>query len=444
MAVLSRREFVKAAVAGAAVLAGARWCRADTSKRRPNFVIILVDDVGYGDLGCYGGKDIRTPKLDRMAAEGLRLTDFHSNAPICSPTRAALLTGRYQQRMGIDRIITHAPISPKGLPVSEVTFAQMLKQAGYVTGLSGKWHLGFDREYRPLHRGFDEFHGFLSGQIDYHSHVTPGGEPDWWAGDALTPEEGYSTDLITAHAVDFIRRHRNEAFCLYVAHAAGHSPYQGPNDKAEAAVGKPGTEFGPRKDQAVAYREMIESLDAGVGRVLQTLKDLKLDDNTLVFFTSDNGQGGVGSPGPCQGRKGMLLEGGIRVPGIAWWPGRTKPGQSAQTTMTMDLLPTMAALAGAEVPKGVTIDGANLSGLLLEGKPLPERTLFWQHRGGQWAMRKGKWKIWNLRSPWLFDLDADLGEKHNVAAANEKLVKSMVAEYRAWRQRVTPPATQGA
>jgi len=437
---ISRRDFLRAAAAGAAALAMPRCTPEPNSQRRANFIIVLADDLGYGDLGCYGGKDIRTPSLDAMAAAGLRFTDFHSNAPICSPTRAALLTGRYQQRMGIDRIVTRSPQSPKGLPESEITFAQVLKSAGYATGLVGKWHLGFGETFSPMSRGFDEFRGFLGGQIDYHSHVDPGGQPDWWAGGKATREQGYLTDLITSHAVGFIERHRAEPFCLYVAHGAPHAPYQGPNDKAEADVGKPGTEFGPRQDRAAAYVEMVESLDAGVGRVLKALKNLKLDENTFVFFCSDNGQAGVGSPGPLRGRKGMLFEGGIRVPGIAYWPGSIRPGQTTQAAMTMDLLPTMASLAAAELPKGVKIDGVDLSPLLLKGADLPARTLFWRHRGGQWAVRKGPWKIWNLRQPWLFNLADDIGEKKNIASQHGPLLRELVAEYRAWEKTVFPPA----
>ncbi|MEA3476736.1 MAG: sulfatase-like hydrolase/transferase [Bacteroidota bacterium] len=199
-------------------------------ERKPNIIIILADDYGYGDVGCYGSKRFLTPHLDALAAGGLRFTDFHSNGTVCSPTRAALLTGRYQQRTGINGVVTAAGHRHTGLDLEETTFAEVLKSEGYVTALFGKWHLGYLPDYNPVRQGFDEFTGYVSGNVDYHAHLDQTGMEDWWKQDELNPECGYTTDLITDHGVDFIQRHSEKPFLLYIAHEAPHYPYQGRND----------------------------------------------------------------------------------------------------------------------------------------------------------------------------------------------------------------------
>ncbi|NQT02271.1 MAG: sulfatase-like hydrolase/transferase [Planctomycetes bacterium] len=194
---------------------------------RPNIILIMADDLGYGDIGCYGSKKIRTPNIDALARGGLRFTDYHSNCPVCSPTRAALLTGRYQQRCGIEGVVTAAKHRHTGMALEEVTFAEVLKRRGYATGIFGKWHVGYNVEFNPAKQGFDEFIGYVSGNVDYHSHIDQAGFEDWWKNLQKVPEEGYCTDLITKHGVDFIERHKDGPFCLYLPHEAPHYPYQG-------------------------------------------------------------------------------------------------------------------------------------------------------------------------------------------------------------------------
>ena len=424
---------------------------------RPNLVIIMADDMGFADLSCYGNDRYTTPHLDALAREGLRFTDFHSNGAVCSPTRAALLTGRYQQRSGVDEVVYADPALGKrddhGLQPTEITFAKLLSSAGYRTGLMGKWHLGYAPKFNPLNHGFDTFRGYLSGNVDFHAHIDQANFPDWWHDRTLTTEPGYTTHLITRHAVRFIEANRDRPFCLYVAHEAPHSPYQGPHDPPVR---------GPAKQPAVnsaeiprAYREMVQEMDTGVGEILATLRRLGLAENTFVFFCSDNGGTREGNNGPLNGTKGTVWEGGHRVPGIAWWPGKIKPGVTAQTALTMDLLPTMLALAQVPAPRDHQLDGVNLASILLEGRPLPARTIFWGH-SQRYAVRQGPWKlIVNQARPdgakakkkaesapaaALFHLDDDLGEKTDLASREPARVAQLEAALAAWRQDVTASA----
>ncbi|MHC4618621.1 MAG: sulfatase-like hydrolase/transferase, partial [Planctomycetota bacterium] len=315
---MKRRDFIKRVCLGAAAVTtgGIISCGADKKESKPNIVLILADDLGYGDIGCYGSRTVRTPNLDALAAGGMKFTDFHSNGPMCSPTRAALLTGRYQQRAGIEQVLGYVRDRKIGMAATEVTFAEALKSAGYATAIFGKWHTGHLPEYGPVRQGFDTFRG-LYGGLDYHSHVNRVGRENWWKDEELAPEEGYVTELITAHAERFIEQHRDRPFCLYVPHFAVHFPWQGPNDKADFLPGvnnaSPQKKYGSRKDRKNAYREMIESLDDSVGRIVDKIRRLGLERKTLVFFTSDNGGHElVASSGPLAGYKGSLLEGGHR------------------------------------------------------------------------------------------------------------------------------------
>ena len=438
---MNRREFLKwtALAAAAAARLGLLFGKDEAVK--PNFIIILADDLGYGDVGCYGNKTILTPHLDRMAGRGMKFTDFHSNGAVCSPTRAALLTGRYQQRCGIEGVITAAGHRDKGMPLDEVTFAEVLKAAGYRTAIFGKWHLGYDAKFNPTRQGFDEFRGFVAGNVDYHSHVDQAGHEDWWSGGALGKEEGYTTDLITDHAVRFIRENKDTPFCLYLPHAAPHYPYQGPKDKADRSVSKPQPIGGSRKDKAAAYKEMIEAMDDSVAQVLKTVEELGLEERTLVFFFSDNGPGTIGSAGALRGHKGNLYEGGHRVPAIAYWAGRITPGSvSDAPAMGADLLPTMAALAGAPLPRGRTIDGVDISPVLLECKPLPQRAMFWRF-GPQKCVREGPWKLYVTKDgAELYNLADDLGEKNDLAAAHPQRVSQLGKLLSAWEKEVEQSA----
>ena len=328
----------------------------------PNIVFILADDLGYGDIGCYGSTVNRTPHLDRLAAGGTRFTDFHSNGPMCSPTRAAFLTGLYQNRFG--RRFESALSGVRrdaGLPLSAVTIAEVLKQAGYATGMFGKWHLGYEAPYLPTNQGFDEFRGLVSGDGDHHTQIDRSGNEDWWKDTAIAMEKGYTADLITRHSVDFIERHRDQRFFLYVPHLAIHFPWQGPNDpphrKAGVAYHKDKWGVIPDRSNVRPHvTAMIESLDGSVGEIVAALEGHNLTEKTLVVFTSDNGgyldfAGGferISDMGPLRGERGSIYEGGHRVPAIFSWPGTITPSVCHETVMTFDLFPTFAALSGTQ------------------------------------------------------------------------------------------------
>jgi arylsulfatase A-like enzyme len=409
--------------------AGAAPARHPQDRARPPIVLIVLDDLGYGDLGCYGCKDIRTPNIDRLARQGVRLTDFYANGPVCTPTRAALLTGRYPQRAGLEWAISPGDHEP-GLPVEETSLARMLKRAGYTTSLFGKWHLGYRREFGPLAHGFDEFFGFLSADIDHYSHQEITGEPDLYEGDRPVERKGYMTDLITERAVGFINKHANKPFFLEVAYGAVHWPFQPPDRPDDVRTSETWYE-GTRQD----YARMLERVDAGVGAILAALERRRLADRTLVIFTDDNGGERLSEHGPLRGFKGIVLEGGIRVPCIARWPGRLPEGKvSAVPAMTVDLTATILTAAGASPPEGRELDGIDLVPVLDGSRPAPERTLFWRiDRFGQHAARKGKWKY--IRHPegeLLFDMEVDAGEWHDLSRSHPAMVEALREEVARW------------
>ena len=416
----------------------------DKADRPPNFVIIMADDMGYAGLSCTGLDRFKTPHFDALAKEGLRFTDFHSNGTVCSPTRAALLTGRYQQRTGVDGVVNADPKHPdyqQFLKPEELTFAEMLKTRGYTSGLMGKWHVGYDVKHNPTHHGFDVFRGFVSGNIDYISHYDRMETFDWWHDRELTQEKGYSTHLINKHAIEFIEANKNKPFCLYVAHEAIHNPNQGPNDPAIRGPKKrPKSELQPTLD---AVREMTLAMDDGLGQIVAKLRELKLEDNTVVWFFSDNGGTGENkSTGPkLRGNKGSVWEGGHRVPAIVWWPGKIKAGTTTDATvMTMDVMPTLAALSGADLPESYEPDGVDVSKLLLKNEPIAARALFWKFKN-MLAMREGPWKLVvnqrGLKGPGLFNLDDDLAEVNNLAEKQPDRVAKMLAAIKAWELDVS-------
>ncbi len=404
----------------------------------PNFVIIMADDLGYGDIGCYGNTNIKTPHLDALAEGGMRFTDFHSNGPVCTPTRAALLTGRYQQRSGLEGVIyARGPTRQTGMALEQITFAEVLKEAGYTGGLFGKWHLGYRPEFNPIRQGFDEFRGYVSGNVDYHSHIDGAGFQDWWQNDRQIRETGYVTDLITNHAVRFIEHNRDRPFCLYMPHESPHYPYQGRDDKADRVIGNPEPVLGNRRDRDIAYKEMIEAMDDSVGRIVQTLRESGLEERTFIFFCSDNGPTGPGSAGPLQGRKGSLWEGGHRVPAIAYRPVCIEPGSvTDQTAMTMDIFPTMLRMAAIDVPAGLKLDGVDLGPVFLRRKELRKRKLFWRYNN-QNAMRHGPWKLIVTKDhQGLYNLDDDIAEKNNLIDTEAKRAARMKQGFKNWQKDV--------
>ncbi len=407
---------------------------------RPNIVLIMADDLGYGDIGCFGSSTIHTPNIDALTRDGLKLTDYHSNGAVCSPTRAALMTGRYQQRSGISGVVTAARHRHTGLDLKETTFAEVLNEAGYATAIFGKWHLGYAPEFNPVHQGFQVFRGYVSGNVDYRSHIDQAGYFDWWRGDQLKDDTGYSTDLIARYGVDFIRSRKEHPFCLYLAFEPPHYPLQGRNDPIQRKLvdGKLVKSPAP-KDGSRAYREMIEAMDEGIGKVMATLDQLNLTDNTLVFFCSDNGPATHGTAGPLHGHKGQVWEGGHRVPAVARWPSEIAAGShSDQTVMAFDLFPTMAAATGTRLPKSLALDGVNLLPLWTTGQALEPRMLFWQH-GNQRAARDGQWKMVVLKKnrPQLFHLGRDLGETKDLSKDEPERTRQMAEALELWYQTVT-------
>lgn len=403
------------------------------AEKKPNVVIIVADDMGYNDVSMNGCKTISTPNIDRLATEGIRFTDFHSNGALSSPTRAALMTGRYQQRAGIDAVISALKHRDKGLDPSEYTLAEAMKKNGYATGMFGKWHLGYQKKFNPVNHGFDEYIGFVAGNVDYYSHIDQAGYEDWWHGDSMVKEDGYSTDLFTRHAINFIKKNKNNPFFLYIPHATPHYPYQGPKDKAVRSVGAEIDKkfmYGGVKDKEKTYREMIEHMDKGIGQVIKTLEDLKLSDNTIVLFFSDNGAGANGDNNyPLKGGKGTVWEGGHRVPCAVWAPGKIKKGVvSDETVMTMDVFPTIMDFIGGEKPEN--LDGVSFLPVLKGKSKMPDRYTFIKH-GVHAAARKGEWKLVSIgkeKKLSLYNLKEDVKESKDLAASNPEKVKEMNAE----------------
>jgi arylsulfatase A len=432
----------------------------------PNVIVILTDDLGYGDLGCYGSTTIATPAIDRMAREGVRFTDAYAAAPFCSPARAALLTGRLPARCGLPYVLF--PTEHHGLPAAETTIAELLRGLGYATACIGKWHLGWDQPFRPLAQGFDRFHG-----LPHTNDVR-----EWQVGEPFTQltmfaplsrvegervieapvDQAELTRHYTEQAVAFIRANRERPFFLYLPHTMPHVPQY-----ASARFAG--------KSKGGLYGDCVEEIDWSTGVILDTLRELRLDARTLVIFTSDNGapaRGGAnaakkaptkqnfpgrqlaGSNGPLRAGKGTNFEGGVRVPLIAWWPGRVAPRTAGDVVSHLDLLPTCAALAGAPTPAGVTVDGRDISPALLAGKALPVRPYHYYFGYQAQAVREGRWKLffpvstrptprpvslwWQhqpalfdsqhrlLEAPELYDLETDLGERQNVAAEHPAIV----------------------
>lgn len=413
-----------------------------------NFILIMADDMGYGDLSCYGNKAYQTPYLDLMAAEGLRFTDFHSSGPVCSPTRAGLMTGRYQQRSGIPGVINAAFNANRhhGLQHSEVTLPELLREKGYRTAMFGKWHLGYREKFNPVHQGFEKFRGYVSGNIDYHSHIDRMGVFDWWNNNVLEDETGYSTQLITDHALDYIEQHQRDPFFLYLAYEAPHDPYQGPGDPPIRVEGEVLSNHYEDGRISRAYREMVQTMDEGIGRILAKLKSLSIDRRTLVFFLSDNGANKNGQNGGLKGFKGSLWEGGHRVPAIAWWPTVIPPNCFCDDlSISLDVMPTFLDISGVTLPDGHILDGQSLQPAFLKGS-LPDRMrkLFWSY-SSQLAMREGPWKLWldsrKDASAQLFHLDEDIAEKNNLVLDQGLKFERMKADLKIWYEQVTQHVT---
>ena len=413
----------------------------------PNIIIVMADDLGYGDIGCFGGTHIATPHIDQLANRGVRLTDFHSNGAVCTPTRAAIYTGRYQQRADMEDVIGVNEFERGMDPGENQSLVHHLRETGYATALFGKWHLGFNPKFNPTAHGFDEFRGFLSGNIDYHSHVDNAGRPDWWHNLEPIEEKGYSTDLINRNTVSFIRENKDRPFFIFTSHEAPHWPYQGRNDPPDRVVGSRDHHYqGSRLDKWGAYREMVEVMDEGMGMILDTLDELDLSRRTLILLISDNGPTeDVGSSGGLRGFKGLLYEGGHRVPGVAAWEGRIAPGTTHDSTIfSMDLLPTALNLAGYDGPLRYPLDGIDVASALLDGHSLPERDTFLRntrkHKGEtvkQASARRGDWKWIRINEEEaLYNLREDLAEAHNRIDEHPEKAHALRSAFEAWAKAV--------
>lgn len=454
---------MKSLLLSALALLAAQVQPSSAAAGKPNVIIIFADDLGYGDLGCYGSPVIRTPNLDRMAAEGVRFTDFYCAAEVCTPSRAALLTGRLPIRSGMcgDRRVLF-PKSEGGLPPGEITLAEALRDHGYATMHIGKWHLGIHPGSRPLDQGFEHSFGLpYSNDMDARPGLpkgatgSPNPPPDGWNVALLRDgqvveqpaDQTTLTRRYTEEAMRFIHEKKDAPFFLYMPHTFPHVPmFASPDFKGRSRAG--------------IYGDAVEELDWSVGQVLEALRKEGVAENTFVFFTSDNGpwlimgdQGG--SAGLLKDGKGSTWEGGMRVPGIAWMPGRIKPGVSSDLVNAMDLLPTALALAGAPLPKDELLDGVDLAPVLFASKPMPVRPFFY-YRGDQlFACRLGEWKAHfksqtgygqakaELHEPaLLFHLGRDPSEKRNVAAGHPEELARIQEAVKQHQAALVPGAPQ--
>ena len=421
----------------------------NSRERGPNFVFVVADDLGYADLGCYGGRPAVfgpvSPVIDRLATEGIRFTQGYSNSPVCSPTRFALMTGRWHYRL---RGAAEEPISGRsrgsatlGLPPEHPTLPSLLRAAGWRTALVGKWHLGYPPHFGPQRSGYETFYGPMSGGVDYFTHCGTNGAHDLFEGEHEHPDDGYLTDLITDRAVDWIDgvAARSEPFLLSLHYTAPHWPWETRDDRARSAEVRDNL-FHLHGGDIHTYRRMIHHMDEGIGRVLDALARHGVADETLVVFTSDNGGERFSDNWPLVGGKMDLTEGGIRVPWVARWPRVITPGRvTTQHCLTMDWTATMLDAAGVAAAPGHPLDGVSLLPVL-RGAPEFERPMAWRmkHRG-QRALRRGRWKYLQVDGiEYLFDIDADERERANRARLEPERLAAMRREWEHWNASMPP------
>jgi len=460
----TRRQFLKtaglatASIAATSLFPGSACGRAASRAKKPNIVFILADDLGYGDLGCYGRQDIKTPVIDGIAAEGVKFTQYYANGPECSPTRAAFLTGRYQHRVGglecaigngnvgrYDDAIRLRETHDLGLPVEETSIARMLKDAGYATAIAGKWHLGYEPKFAPHLHGFDHAFYAIGGGMDYFHYIDNVASYYLFQNGKPVAREGYFTDLATDEAVKFIDTHADEPFFLYVPYTAPHSPFQGPDDYKPDPLPLDSPLWRQGSAPPDVYIAMIERMDKCIGRILKKLDEKGLAANTVVIFSSDNGGTGSARNTPLSKIKGTTFEGGIRVPAVARWPGAIRRGTvSDQACITMDFSASIVRIAGAKWPPGSEFDGIDIIKLVETGRPPRKRTLFWRGRRGQRtrkAVRDGDMKyIWQTdgkkSEEYLFDLKSDVSESHDLLEKRPGQARRLKALLANWEKEV--------
>jgi arylsulfatase A-like enzyme len=409
------------------------------AKDRPNIVVIVADDLGYGEVTPDGKQPIATPHIQSLATGGVACTDGYVTCPVCSPTRAGLLAGRYQQRFGheFNPGPARSAEADFGLPLDQVTLAERLKKLGYATGMVGKWHLGYEPAYHPLKRGFDEFFGFLGGahsylnsEADAANRILRGTEP--------VEEKSYLTDALGREAVAFVDRHKGHPFFLYLTFNAVHAPMEAP-EKYTSRAAAAGNE------RRRTFAGMLAALDDNVGAVLDKLRDEKLADQTLVFFISDNGgptPRTTSRNDPLRGFKGQVWEGGVRVPFFVRWPAKLPAGKKySEPVSSLDIVPTCVAAAGGTLSGESALDGVDLVPYLTGQKSgAPHEALFWRF-GAQWAVRQGDYKLLKpAEGPvQLFDVGQDVGEQHDLSATKPEVRKDLEAAYAAWNAQLAEP-----
>ncbi|MEN8222721.1 MAG: sulfatase [Acidobacteriota bacterium] len=440
--IIARRKFIKLVGAGGAGLLTGSLFPSNKLRSKPNIIVIVADDMGYNDIGVYGCKDIPTPGIDSIAENGVRFKNAYVSSPLCSPTRAGLMTGRYQQRFGYEFNPGPPPGSLReqvGLPAEETTLAEKLKSAGYVTGVVGKWHLGMRKKYHPLNRGFDSFFGFLHGGHKYFDD--PGSDNPILRDHTIVREKEYLTNALTRESISFIDRAKGKPFFLYLAYNAGHTPLQ--------ATRKYLDRFLHIKDKKRrTYGAMISAMDDGIKSIINKLEKKGIIEDTIIFFLNDNG----GSPRdngsinyPLRGGKGSLHEGGIRVPYLMQWKGRLPKNIIFDSMVSsLDIFTTAVIAAGGALPENKKIDGVNLLPFLVKGKGgEPHKELFWRsgRRGQNFAVRKGKWKLllYGRKPPALYNISEDINERNNLAEKNPEIVSELKALIVQWKSELREP-----
>jgi len=437
---ITRRTLLGSAAATSVTMALGETTNAQAPAKPPNIVFFLADDLGYADLSCYGRPDISTPNVDRIAAEGVRLLQAYANSAVCSATRTALITGRYQYRLrlGLEEPLAGAG-KTVGLPPDIPTMPSLLKKLGYATTLVGKWHMGELPQFGPLKSGYDHFYGFRGGAVDYYAHQGTNHKDDFWDDDVPISQMGYSTELFGNRAVDVINNYSKSAqpFLISLHFNAPHWPWEAPGDQAESERLANKSLFHYDGGTQRTYKRMVETMDLQVGRVLQALEANAIADNTIVIFTSDNGGERFSNTWPFTGRKTELLEGGLRIPGIIRWPARIAGSRTHdQVMISMDWLPTLLEAAGGAPDPNYPSDGMSIVPALTQNASSVPRTLFWRYKANhQRAARDGDWKILKmLDNTFLFNVADDPLERANLKDRHRDIYDRMVEEWNAWNK----------
>ena len=441
---VTRRRLLRSAALGTVALAsGVDKVFGQRAPGPPNIVFIMADDLGYADLSCYGRPDISTPNIDGLAAKGVRFLQSYANSAVCSATRTALITGRYQYRLPIG-LEEPLPVNRDvGLPPDHPTLPSLLKKAGYGTTLLGKWHLGALPKFGPLQSGYDHFYGFRGGAVDYYTHAGTNQKEDLWDDDVQVHQMGYLTDMLGSRAVDVVDGYAKSGrpFLISLHFNAPHWPWEAPGDEAESnrvrSTNLRDFDGGTQK----TYQRMIQEMDRQIGRVLEALNANGLAENTIVIFTSDNGGERFADTWPFTGRKTELLEGGLRIPAIISWPARIPQGRTTeQVAMTMDWLPTLLAAAGVSSDPAFPPDGMNLLPMLTQNAAPVERKLFWRYKANaQRAARDGDYKYLKiLDNTFLFNVVEDPLERANLKERRKDIYDRIAAEWYAWNATMLP------